>query len=48
MRCADSTVARLKAMLADEPLASLLGPRETEAGLVFTLQEAIVVARKPA
>ena len=48
MRCADSTVARLKAMLADEPLASLLRPRETEAGLVFTLQEAIVVARKPA
>lgn len=31
-----------------EPLASLLRPRETEAGLVFTLQEAIVVARKPA
>jgi ubiquinone/menaquinone biosynthesis C-methylase UbiE len=48
MRCADSTVARLKAMLTDEPLASLLRPRETEAGLVFTLQEAIVVARKPA
>jgi len=48
MRCADSTIARLKTMLADEPLASLLRPRETEAGLVFTLQEAIVVARKPA
>ena len=48
MRCADSTVARLKAMLADEPLASLLRPREMEAGLIFTLQEAIVVTRRPA
>ncbi len=31
----------------EEPLASLLKPRETDAGLVFTLQEAIIVARKP-
>ena len=46
MRCAESTVARLKAMLGEEPLASFLKPRET-AGLMFTLQEAIIVARKP-
>jgi len=42
MRCAGSTIARLKAMLGEEPLASLLKPRET-----FTLQEAIIIARKP-
>ena len=47
MRCAGSTIARLKAMLGEEPLASLLKPRETDAGLVFTLQEAIIIARKP-
>jgi hypothetical protein len=32
----------LKAMLGEEPLASLLKPRET-----FTLQEAMIIARKP-
>ena len=37
----------LKTMLGEEPLASLLKPRETDAGLVFTLQEAIIIARKP-
>ena len=47
MRCAESTVARLKAMLGEEPLASFLKPLETDAGLMFTLQEAIIVARKP-
>jgi hypothetical protein len=47
MRYAGSTIARLKAMLGEEPLASLLKPRETDAGLVFTLQEAIIIARKP-
>ncbi len=47
MRCAESTVARLKAMLGEEPLASFLKPRRTDAGLMFTLQEAIIVARKP-
>jgi ubiquinone/menaquinone biosynthesis C-methylase UbiE len=47
MRCTESTIARLKAMLAAEPLASLLKPRETDSGLDFTLQEAIVIARKP-
>jgi ubiquinone/menaquinone biosynthesis C-methylase UbiE len=47
MRCADSTIARLKVMLAEEPLVSFLKPRETNGGLVFTLQEAIIVAHKP-
>ena len=47
MRCADSTIARLKAMLGEEPLTSLLKPRETDGGVVFTLQEAIIIARKP-
>ena len=44
---AGSTIARLKAMLGEEPLASLLKPRETDGGVVFTLQEAIIIARKP-
>jgi ubiquinone/menaquinone biosynthesis C-methylase UbiE len=48
MRCDAPTVARLKSMLAEEPLRSLLRPREGDAGPVFTLQEAIIVARKPA
>jgi ubiquinone/menaquinone biosynthesis C-methylase UbiE len=48
MRCDASTVARLEALLAEEPLRSYLRPRESDAGLAFTLQEAIIVARKPA
>ncbi|HSB58933.1 MAG TPA: methyltransferase domain-containing protein [Methyloceanibacter sp.] len=48
MRCDASTVARLEALLAEEPLRSYLRPRESGAGLAFTLQEAIIVARKPA
>jgi len=48
MRCDAATVARLKALLGAEPLRSLLRPGESKGGLVFTLQEAIVVARKPA
>ena len=47
MRCADSAIARLKTMLADESLKALLKPREADGSLVFTLQEAIIVARKP-
>ena len=47
MRCDASTVARLEALLAEEPLRSYLRPRESDAGLAFTLQEAIIVARKP-
>jgi ubiquinone/menaquinone biosynthesis C-methylase UbiE len=48
MRCDPSTVGRLKSLLEEEPLRSYLRPREGNAGLSFTLQEAIVVARKPA
>jgi ubiquinone/menaquinone biosynthesis C-methylase UbiE len=48
MRCDEATVARLRALLDDQPLRQFLKPRETETGTVFTLQEGIVVARKPA
>ncbi|MGZ5863229.1 MAG: class I SAM-dependent methyltransferase [Methyloceanibacter sp.] len=48
MRCGAPTIARLEAMLGGEPLRSYLRPRESDAGLVFTLQEAIIVARKSA
>jgi hypothetical protein len=48
MRCDGATVARLKALLGEEPLRSYLRLRETDGGLAFTLQEAIIAARKPA
>jgi ubiquinone/menaquinone biosynthesis C-methylase UbiE len=48
MRCDPSTVARLEVLLEEEPLCSYLRPRKSDTGLRFTLQEAIVVARKPA
>ena len=48
MRCDAPTVARLEALLGAEPLRSFLRPRESDKGLVFTLQETIIVARKPA
>lgn len=47
MRCDAPTVTRLKDLLGEEPLRSYLRPREGDAGLAFTLQEAIIVARKP-
>ena len=47
MRCDAATIARLEAMLDDGPLRAFLKPRMAEGGLVFTLQEAIIVARKP-
>ena len=47
MRCDAETVRRLEAMLDDEPLTHILKPRVTEDGLTFTLQEAIIIARKP-
>lgn len=46
MRCAPEIVTRLKSLLSTEPLHSLLRPRDTEAGVVFTLREAIIVASK--
>jgi ubiquinone/menaquinone biosynthesis C-methylase UbiE len=48
MRCDEATVARLRALLDDEPLRQFLKPRETGTGTVFTLQEGIVIARKAA
>jgi SAM-dependent methyltransferase len=47
MRCDEATKARLKALLRDKPLQKFLRPRETDASTVFTLQESIVLARKP-
>jgi len=46
MRCTAPTTARLQEMLGAEPLRAYLRPRETGAGLVFTLREAIIVAQK--
>ena len=48
MRCDAATVAQLKAMLAEPRLELFLRPRTTSDDLTFTLQEAIVVAKKPA
>jgi SAM-dependent methyltransferase len=48
MRSDTATIARLRAMLRDQPLHDFLHPRETEAGTVFTLKEGVVVAKKPA
>lgn len=47
MRCSAETAAELDAMLKAEPLHTLLAPREGAEGRQFTLQEAIIVARKP-
>ncbi len=46
MRCSDDVIARLKEMLAAEPLCTLLRPRDTADGFTFTLREAIILARK--
>jgi ubiquinone/menaquinone biosynthesis C-methylase UbiE len=48
MRCSDATIALLKTRLAEPPLCDMLRPKQTDAGLMFALREAIVVARKPA
>ncbi len=47
MRCDAETISRLEVMLGEEPLRTFLKPRVTEDGPTFTLQEAIVVGRKP-
>jgi ubiquinone/menaquinone biosynthesis C-methylase UbiE len=47
MRCSKDAIARLKHLLREQPLSDLLKPRETDAGLVFTLQEGIVLGEKP-
>jgi SAM-dependent methyltransferase len=46
MRCDDATAARLEAMLGGEELGAVLKPRVSDGGLMFTLKEAIIVARK--
>jgi ubiquinone/menaquinone biosynthesis C-methylase UbiE len=46
MRCSNATVALLKTRLHESPLHEFLRPRETGSGLVFTLQEGIIVPRK--
>ena len=47
MRCDEATVGRLKAMLHEAPLNKFLMPHTGESGFAFTLQEAIIIARKP-
>ena len=47
MRCDVDTAEQLEGMLEDEPLRSFLRPREEAGERLFTLQEAIIVARKP-
>ena len=47
MRCGEPTVVRLKHLLGEQPLRDVLLPRETDSGLVFTLQEGIILAEKP-
>ncbi len=48
MRCTPATVGQLQAMLDTDPLRGFLKPRPGDGGLAFTLQEAIIIARKPA
>ncbi len=48
MRSNAATIARLNAMLHEQPLHGVLRPRETDAGIEFTLKEGVMVARKPA
>ncbi len=48
MRCSAPTVARLEALLYEEPLRSYLRPHVADGALAFTLREAIIIARKPA
>jgi ubiquinone/menaquinone biosynthesis C-methylase UbiE len=47
MRCDEATVNRLRAALQDQPLKGFLRPHTGENGFAFTLQEAIILARKP-
>jgi len=47
MRCDVDTAEQLEGMLEDEPLRSFLRPREEAGERLFTLREAIIVARKP-
>jgi len=48
MRCDEATANRLSAMLQEQPLNGFLRPHTSEGGFALTLQEAIIVAHKPA
>jgi hypothetical protein len=48
MRCDATTIAKLETMLGEPRLKVYLRPCTAEDGLRFTLQEAIIVATKPA
>ena len=50
MGCDPATIARLRSMLTDgtPALKAFLKPREEDGKLWFTLDEAIIIARKPA
>lgn len=47
MRSNKHTTERLKEMLLTDPLRSFVASRDTGSGLVFTLKEGIVTAKKP-
>ena len=47
MRCSPETVERLDHLLDNDLLRAFLRPREEAGERVFSLQEAIIVARKP-
>ena len=47
MRCSPETVERLHHLLDNDLLRAFLRPREEVGERMFTLQEAIIVARKP-
>ncbi|MEG6507929.1 class I SAM-dependent methyltransferase [Methyloligella sp. 2.7D] len=47
MRCEPETIEELREMAYGEPLTQFLQPRETADGLIFSLREAILIARKP-
>ena len=48
MRCDPETVERLEHLLDNDLLRAFLRPRDEAGERIFTLQEAIIVARKPA
>lgn len=48
MRSDERTSARLKELIAEEPLRSFLRPREEDGDLTFTLKEGVLVGKKRA
>jgi len=47
MRCDPETVERLEHLLDNDLLRTFLRPRDEAGERIFTLQEAIIAARKP-